>query len=306
MSMLKEANVGIQLSHRDVPLIFGDIVISELKILNYLLFVKGKQIYTNYITYCLLLIAMLSSSSTLVFLFNSNTLFSGRFFQSWAVNLLYAWVLTLLIVSTTSNKSYTRTVLEKNPEFYLERKTINQNFLTLCAGCLLLAIIDSLIIYFTSSVVLRTALSTTGYVFESNALGLHVTISLLVKSAYKIYMFNIRLGNKFWIVNFLFLTSTLIWLALTDKYDTGGIDSIPVRELFSSPIAYAAFLSSVGVTGFLVHVVFHWMNRTLIYPFFYQSLGQLKAGNLAFFSGLRGQNAPNSPNPSHFKPKETR
>ena len=64
MAMLKEAHVGVQLAAPDVPLIFGDIVISDLSQLKRLLFVNGRQIYTNL---SLLNIFTLAFSALLVF-----------------------------------------------------------------------------------------------------------------------------------------------------------------------------------------------------------------------------------------------
>ena len=47
IAMLKEADVGIQLYNKEVPLIFGDIVIKRLESISHLLFVRGRDIHNN-------------------------------------------------------------------------------------------------------------------------------------------------------------------------------------------------------------------------------------------------------------------
>lgn len=304
MSMLREANVGVQIAHQDVPLIFGDIVISEMKILNYLLFVKGKQIYTNYISFCLVLIAILGSTSGLAFTLNSNILFSGRFFQPWSVMVMYSWLVSAIIISTTSNQSFTREVLEKNPEFYLERRVLNKNFLTLCSGCLLISIMDSLITSMTTNYMIKMIPNPSGYILEKNALALHVTISIIIMSVFKVYMLFVRLGAKFWISNMIFIVLTAVFLFVMNTADQSVTNRIPISELMSNPMTFYAFLSSVGVNCFIIYVLFYWMSKMFIYPFYYSSVQQLNLGNYEYFSGNR--ETSNQLNPTHFIPKEKR
>ena len=229
MSMLREASVGVQISHRDVPLIFGDVVISEMKILNYLLFVKGKQIYSNYVVFCLMLITMLGSISSIIFSFNASTLFSGRFFSFWTIFIMFVWIGASVVSSTTSNETFTRLVLEKNPEFYLERRTLNQNFLTICAGCLLLSIIDSTVINFSMNYILQKARVVNGYMMEQNAISLHVFLTMTIVIIFKIYMLFIRLGKSFWFINLAAILCCTIFLLLVGTADDSVVDVIPLR-----------------------------------------------------------------------------
>lgn len=47
IAMIRESDVGIQLSSKDVPLVFGDITVSSIGFIGPMLFQKGKEFYIN-------------------------------------------------------------------------------------------------------------------------------------------------------------------------------------------------------------------------------------------------------------------
>lgn len=269
MSMLREANVGIQIANQDVPLIFGDLVISKMEDLNYILFVKGKQIYSNFATTALSLITVLTSYSCTTFLSNSDARESGRILEGWTLILLYCHLFLALAYATVSNKSFVSGALRKNPEFYLERKFISQYFLAVCSGCILLGIIDSVIGYYSIKLIMRRYKNPEGSTYSQDTIVLMIFVSLFLVQNFKIYSFFTRLSKKFWLINLAVVVLVAGFLAFFGSIKLNTINRIPVDEIINSPLALIPLVNSVGFSCFLIWVVIKGIVKNLVHPFYF-------------------------------------
>lgn len=247
-------------------------MISRMDDLNYILFVKGKEMFTNFATTALSLITILTSYSCTTFLFNSDSLFAGRILEGWNLIILYLHLFISLTYATISNKSFIRRALLDNPEFYLERKFVSQYFLAVTSGCILLGIIDSIIGYFSVKLVLTRFKTSEGFYFSQETILVVIFVILFLVQNFKIYSIYTRLSTKYWIINFIMIILVLGFLAFFGSIKLDSINRITIDEIFKAPIALLPFVNSVGFNCFFVWVVIKGIVKNLMHPFYYRYL----------------------------------
>lgn len=233
IGMLKEADVGIQLYHREVPLIFGDVVVSDITAVEDLLFHTGRGTYKNYLVILFYHFGVSSFLNTMHYFYLDRSLFNGSLFQGAEANILNLFTLFMSIVYGVYEKTYERPVSLKFPACYNEVNYFSMSFISIL---IVVEILSFLIVFF--EIVAIEAL----FVQSSNSRGFGLTeesiskviyfATAVISSTRIIAIGSKSTGKTFWI-GAIFITISLIWYMIYHSLDKNGIKQIPIFDLFS-------------------------------------------------------------------------
>lgn len=126
MAMLKEADIGVQLQHPEVPLVFGDIALTELGPLSDLIFKSGKSLSVNLRIACIYLIGAQAIPAWILLFFNYRTHFKGNYFSNWETILIFMHSKMACLIGSIFNQGMASKYVDQNPQILKK-----QNFLTM-------------------------------------------------------------------------------------------------------------------------------------------------------------------------------
>lgn len=104
MAMLKKADIGVQLYHRDVPVVFGDVLISNLSLLKKVIFCDSKIYIESILTAIVLKFLTQTSLNILYTIFNTRALYFGQLFNSLEICTFFTVVDIGLVIFTIFNR----------------------------------------------------------------------------------------------------------------------------------------------------------------------------------------------------------
>jgi magnesium-transporting ATPase (P-type)/class 3 adenylate cyclase len=183
IGMIKEANVGIQVSNSEVPVIFSDIVVSNVGLITKLMFGKTQKIHRNLVLATFLATWISCTHVAFYYFFYSITSEYSEFFvRETRIRYLVSLVL-ILIVSVFDVKS-NQDLLSNFPILYREGEIIRQFFKVSVLGFIILSIVETMTVialftYFTPITYFNDGLFGRIEVFESCVTFISFTSAIL-------------------------------------------------------------------------------------------------------------------------------
>lgn len=283
MAMMNESDVGVQLAHKDVPLIFGDVVINDLSILNYLIFVRGKRLFSNIISSQLLVVSFVPMVTIYSFLHDSVSCFSAEA-PGLGIKMFMVFILLPVFVSAfTSNKTFTDSLLAKIPELYLEKRSLNYNYLPATILAIIVGIFDSIIIFSSAYFNMRYYVSPEGYRSYKELIAVFTLLNFLVIGIAKIYFLTIRRANCGFIYGSVATILLFVYLIANQPAEDNFTTGFPVVKVLQMSEFYFSLCHSIGSSMLFNYVFSLFVNRNFLHPLYFESLNQLAYKNLKFF-----------------------
>lgn len=203
IGMLSRANFGIQISNKDVPLIFGDIVVNSLSNIAPLIFDCGFSLKKNILMSFIVLVWMSVSLAFTPLMLSYYTYFHYPLRLTGLISFITNIFYLLVTLLTISNKSYDAIIMNRYPIIYKENQILVDNLAKIMMAFLLVAVIESVLTVISIVLFLSPGLHENGYVFAFEDVNCF-------------YLSIVILGNCIKLVLTLsrFTVKTVIWLII--------------------------------------------------------------------------------------------
>lgn len=283
MAMMKEADVGVQVASKDVPLVFGDIVLNDLSILNYLIFVRGKRIYSNLICSKLFFISYIPVMSLYIFLLEAVSCFSTEIRGLWYKIIIGIVIIPIFLMTFSSTKTFSGRLLGEIPEFYLERRSINQNYLPISILAILSSTFDAVIIFTSAYFSYRFYTSEEGYTLTKEVVSIYGFFTFLILGIMKTQAFSLRISKiplLYGIVSSLIL---MVYFLLNPNFGKYLMISFPIKKAMKLKEFYFSLSYSLILLGIFNYALGLFINKNFIHPLYFESLYQTSRKHFNFF-----------------------
>lgn len=286
IAMLKEADVGVQLYHRDVPMIFGDIVIKNMDYLNYLVFAKGKTTFDALNCYNFYILSTLPTLGFLLFFINLTSNFSSRVLEEHHLIALLFSTIPPLLLSVIWSKSYSSSLLELRPEFYLERRSLQHHRVKIYGICLLLALIDSVIFFVVEYIIVATGRAWSSPITPSQSqISINLVVSISLVYTMKLAFFDNKSIWKFVGFGFGITLLTIIMYELISIFQVSLEPELPILRMLMTEETFIGVFYNVGLSSFINLPVIHFLKKSMITPMYYKACEHASHGNKGYFDG---------------------
>lgn len=284
MAMLREANIGVQLSNKEVPLIFGDIVITNVSALKYLIFIKGKTIFDNMTTFNIIYLLLYPSVSFNLFFANGLSLYSGHFIESWCFILGYFWLCSSIVVLVTSKNQFNEFLIKRFPIVYQEKRSTKNNLLLIYAMCVFSGLVESVLVFLIHLFLNRSKPDSTGYMTSNPVLSLSFFIPWSIGTFFKLYFIANNIANIFFYINIGVLVFVSLFMIIIGAGKFSYIEiSIPIWQLLARTDTYVSLCYSLGATTLVNWLLITLMKKNILSPIYYEACNQFNLKNLSFF-----------------------
>lgn len=284
ISMIHEANIGVQIFHPYVPLVFGDIIITDLLQISKLLLYWGKQSYTNCIMIVYHNIALCLQLNILQFFYLFESNFNGIIFSQTIMSIFVCLNLTLLGVICLFEIPYNLSILNKFPAIYMERVTIDYYWTGIVFWGVSILLLESSLMYLSNNFVYRHLISGSGQMISQTVLKTHASISMigmvLIRFLISAHNTNIKL------VIFTFcIFVTFVSILLICDYFLGLISFMePMIIIFTSTTIASSFLGSLIIPSFVEWVSLHYIRYEVFFKAYKLIIKKFQAKDSKFFS----------------------
>jgi magnesium-transporting ATPase (P-type) len=273
IGMLARANIGVQLSNENVPLIFGDIVIPNLKHISSLLYVHGFNLKKN-MFYVYTAVVNISTS---VMFYPIITSFFFNHTISIRLQLEHLYFLTTFYFIATVfglvNTSYSKDLLLMLPALYLENRIISENSISIYLISFIWAILESVVAFIPNVLFIGGDLSHEGIRSSPEVMNFFYYVTIMCSVAVKVIILLVR---RTWSGVFkVVFTSLLVFgifflIILNPSFDdalvSGGLGNSLLVFLFSQIIVqcfinfYSAFVIE-SFKRFYFHRAAHFLRK---------------------------------------------
>jgi len=259
IGMLARANIGIQLSNSHVPLIFGDIVVPQLKQIAPLLYRHGFTIKKN----LLLIYTILINIVTVTMFFPVMTMYYAyhtiTFDQKLLNFLIINIVFVLFTVFALVNHPYSSKILARYPALYRENHRITQNIGDIFLIFFLWGIVEGIVMIVPAVLFLSNDLNYQGHAISFEILFIYYLIIQVVGSTAKMILLlsrrNLKSVAKILVTSFLTYAILIMFQRLFNQEAlilSGGILPFHSNFMYSVVIVLSVqiYFSAILIESF--------------------------------------------------------
>jgi magnesium-transporting ATPase (P-type) len=188
IGMLASANVGVQISNQNVPLIFGDIVIEELSDIPRLLLRSGRKLHANLMIALILILSNFTYNYTFMALclnYLPHTTLDFGIFYWICYNLCFVYA----IIFVAYNEHYTEEFTQLYPAIYQEKAIYSATFRLTLVSFFALAVAEGSYLFYLAYVFLSQDLNAQGLPISFDQVSLLFSLTALLNSTFKVWFF---------------------------------------------------------------------------------------------------------------------
>jgi magnesium-transporting ATPase (P-type) len=185
--MIREANVGVQLSNIDVPVAFSDLIVGSIEKLSQIMFVKSCNFNRNLLhaTFALTWVNLGHVAFYYPFYYLSS-LYSEPYFPQIKVEGFVVCILLSVICVTDS--VYSADLMDSFPILYREQVRIKNNMILMLFFSLAMTALEVVMIILTFQFVLMYSLPSTGHTYGIKHFENFLVIVTSINSSFKIWL----------------------------------------------------------------------------------------------------------------------
>jgi magnesium-transporting ATPase (P-type) len=255
--MIREANVGVQLSNSDVPVVFSDIVVGSIGVLKKVMFSKAAGFGKNLITATLALFWIILTHLYLYSVLYINSTHLSELFRV-DTKVLRMFFIVLLCCTCLFDEPYKADCLSAFPIIYRENVITRRHFRILFLAIILLGLIEISLVYSIYIFFLSNSYTTEGYsrgiLFFENFLTLVSTTSACIK----IYLLRNDRSAVF-TISLLVIAIVMFPVVLVENKNAKFLDTTDFAQNF---VDYAVLTCMIW--AILLPSIINWLVITLL------------------------------------------
>lgn len=265
IAMLKEANVGVQLFHKDVPFVFGDIVISRIELLNNLIFSWGKTGLANYIVLILLNISVAFTANTLQFYYAKDASFSAPLYKDFNIVALLISLVMYIIPSSFMRIPYSKSLLIKFPMIYGEKRRITNNLAKIICFIFFYSIAESFWIFESTKYIISRRTTSTGVVYYQKFIEAHILLTIIILSAWRFHLCTSSNSVKKSIAVAAVPVIIIIGLIIADITSLVSSISLPIVSVLTDKNSLIASLHTILLPAFVEWAIIYTFKQEVLF-----------------------------------------
>lgn len=283
MAMLEASDVGVQIYHKDVPLIFGDIITPDLKMISNIMFFNGKMILANSLQAIILSFFNYLMMSALELYFMIDSLFTGSLFSGTHMIIFsIVQIISLSLMGIRTNP-YKKEVLFRFPIIYKEKNFLLKNFFKTTSAFFIFCFAETCYIYVSLRFWVVRRFKTEGYVAAREEIELIFFTSLIILSVSRVYfsmytkagpVLAIGLG----VVLLIYLILIIIGASLKSIYNP-----FSVLRIFRSLNIFIPLVHTIAAPLLIEWICIIGFKNIAIYPIFKEIMDRYKNKDFMFF-----------------------
>jgi magnesium-transporting ATPase (P-type) len=284
IGMLRKVDVSVQLYNSEVPLVFGDILVPNLMLINKLLFCQGKKFATNFMMIVYLNLVSILPLNIFHFIYQFDSNFTGVLFKDYEI-LLYMIGTNLIMIYIGYNCfPYKNPVLIKFTETYSEVKLYSNYFWRLIGAASFIMYIQSVYSYSSVKRYLATCVYTAnGQKSSNDSIGLVLLIVNSVLFLFRAYFFSFDKGNTILIFALAVFITVVLIIVLVNIANPDAFDSNYLIFLFRQRSFYYTLIDSTVIPVLLDYIFITGMIANFIYPAYNLIVSKYLSKDLNFF-----------------------
>lgn len=283
MAMLEASDVGIQIYHKDVPLIFGDIISPDLKMVSKIMFYNGKLILANSLQAILLSFYSYLTLNALEFYYMIDSLFTGSLFSGVHMVLFSFLQIVLLIYMGINTDPYQKPVLYRFPIIYKEKNFLLKNFFKTSGAVFMISFAESSYIYMSMRYFMVTRARKEGYSRADNGIAIYFLLSILILSVGRVYLSMYKKATSLLMLGFFCVFSILMVLLTAGATIDSIINPFPIVRVMTSTNLAIALVHSILIPFFFEYFFITIFKNFAIYPIFKQIMDKYRQKDYLFF-----------------------
>lgn len=249
IGMIKEADIGVQVTNSNVPVVFSDMVIPTVGTLDTLIFKNGQQIFRaqmeNVLIYIWLSLSLLSLPYTTYF---QSSAYSGYFYLP---NRLAMVLFGLLLVFSGAVQPIVGSGLHTRfPVLYRQHEILQTHFSSVAIGVIFLAIVEMLMIMVMLGFFMQSKPQATAFLPGIQQYHIGLSFVAIANGALKVWFWRSdrHMYLMVWLIGIVSscaLFQFYLWqnLDLVDRFD--------LLAVFKDPVVLFALFSCISVTSLL-------------------------------------------------------
>ena len=240
IGMIREADIGVQISNLDVPVIFSDVVISSISLLEPLIFNKARGINKN-ITAGIWLFSWVSFTQvSFYYIFYSFSSYFSDLFM-WETMIAKIAFLLIIIFLCLTDTPYKLQLIETFPVIYREHEILRKYFSVIFVGIIIVSIFEVMIVSISFTYFVASTYSSSGQTYGVELFEKFLVTLSCTSACSKIGM--LRADNSRTFPVFLMFMVILVWLVeLYLVSRRGVVDDFDFSVLLKEPMIVANWL----------------------------------------------------------------
>jgi magnesium-transporting ATPase (P-type) len=247
IGVMKRADVSVQVLHPDVPLVFGDFVVSDLKDLSRLIFVDAFNAFKISLTIFLHEVWRLMPYSFLIGAFAVTSMYSGLLVSQFHVLSFYCQGILQLIFTAFVNKPYPDALLQKLNVLYCENKYAEHYTIRMLIYIFAHSVLEATYQATLLVLLVGTNMSPTGVVIAHKEIQDIVYIAMVLLCAIKHVL--LSLGREFKAIMFNIGVLCLMGIACWIRYIYSD------EDIFDEGMLYIRIFTQKNLLIYLVFLV---------------------------------------------------
>lgn len=250
--IMRKADVSIQITHSDVPLIFGDFLVGNLRVATHLLFYNSFHVFKANLTIILIEVWRCLPYAILASVYLMFSEFSGILATRYHLMTFYLSACGQVVLSGVFNTPYKWTTMRKMHSFYIENKFSDDYNARILVFIIISAVLESIYIVTMIMMFVSQANAKNGHTLSSIELVQDfVFMGLILISTFKHTFLTLRRIYLSIILNIVILLLVALSMFLRERHNKNDIleRQMPGYAIFTdlSLMIYFAFLTLVPI-----------------------------------------------------------
>lgn len=250
--IMRKADVSIQISHSDVPLIFGDFLVGNLRVATHLLFYNSFHVFKANLTIMLIEVWRCLPYAILASVYLLFSEFSGILATRYHLMTFYLSACGQVVLSGMFNAPYKWTTMRKMHSFYIENKFSDEYTARILVFIIISAVLESVYMFTIIIMFVSQTNANNGHVLSSIELMQDfVFIGLILISTFKHTFLTLRRIYLSIILSIVILLFVALSMFLRERHKQNDIleTQVPVYAIFTdlSLMIYFAFFTLVPI-----------------------------------------------------------
>ena len=252
-AMIKMSDVGIQIRNQDVPILFGDIIVGDIKYIEDLMFKYGKQVNTNLLYSLILVNAGHIFMISLFILADLEVRNPKIFISEWQSGVFFALLYFFVVVGICLDSPYAE-LGNLRKAIYTENRYFISHFWKIYIATFFWGILEGFyLLRIETSFVSRT-IGRFGYMPDQDMVSLHSFISMVTFTLGKVIVFRFRKSvTLFLLVASFFVACILGLLGLSWLHPEKTLGFV-ITDTLTNLFFYYTFPLSILVPLYLAWV----------------------------------------------------